>query len=149
MSGGDSAQTPVGVGSMGQPKPRGPIDQFVSLKGRQTTLNSAFKKQERHDVCRAIGRMFYTSGMAFNIANNPYYFAAMEKVSNFGPGFKPPSSHELRTWILKEEVEDIQKMMADHKKDWSKYGCTIMSDGWTDGKSRVILNFLVNSPKGT
>nr|XP_011459711.1 PREDICTED: uncharacterized protein LOC105350056 [Fragaria vesca subsp. vesca] len=24
-----------------------------------------------------------------------------------------------------------------------------MSDGWTDGKSRVILNFLVNSPKGT
>lgn len=24
-----------------------------------------------------------------------------------------------------------------------------MSDGWTDGKGRVLLNFLVNSPAGT
>lgn len=24
-----------------------------------------------------------------------------------------------------------------------------MSDGWTDGKSRVLINFLVNSPAGT
>ncbi|XP_050365434.1 uncharacterized protein LOC126783955 [Argentina anserina] len=88
-------------------------------------------------------------GLAFNVANNPYYFAACEQIAKFGPGFKPPSSHELRTWILKEEVMDVQKLMVVHKKDWSQYGCTIMSDGWMDGKSRVILKFLVNSPKGT
>ncbi|RVW92979.1 hypothetical protein CK203_032771 [Vitis vinifera] len=28
----------------------------------------------------------------------------IDAVANFGPGFKPPSMHELRTWILKEEV---------------------------------------------
>ncbi|XP_050373310.1 uncharacterized protein LOC126790965 [Argentina anserina] len=70
-------------------------------------------------------------------------------VAKYGPGFQPPTSHELKTWILKEEVQDVQKLMEEHKKDWNKYGCSIMSDGWTDGKSRVILNFLVNSPKGT
>ncbi|KAL6227657.1 hypothetical protein ACLB2K_001614 [Fragaria x ananassa] len=144
-----SSQSPLGGGgSMGQPKARGLMDNYVSLKTRQTTLNTSYKKQERRNVCRAIGRLFYTSGLAFNVANNLYYFAALEMVSNYGPGFKRPTSHELRTWILKDEVEDVQKLMVDHKKDWSKYGCTIMSDGWTDGKSRVTLKFLVNSPKG-
>ncbi|RVW61676.1 hypothetical protein CK203_065823 [Vitis vinifera] len=73
----------------------------------------------------------------------------IDAVANFGPGFKPPSMHELRTWILKEEVNDLSIIMEDHKKAWKQYGCSIMSDGWTDGKSRCLINFLVNSPAGT
>ena len=34
-------------------------------------------------------------------------------------------------------------------KFWKEYGRSIMSDGWTDGKGRVLVNFLVNSPKRT
>ena len=70
-------------------------------------------------------------------------------VANFGPEFKPPFMHELRTWILKEEVNDLSIIMEDHKKAWKQYGCSIMSDDWTDGKSRCLINFLVNSPTGT
>ncbi|CAL8990422.1 unnamed protein product [Prunus brigantina] len=73
----------------------------------------------------------------------------VEGIAAYGVGFKPPSMHELRTWILKEEVGDINTMMEEHKKAWAEYGCTIMSDGWTDGKNRVLINFLVNSPAGT
>ncbi|XP_066336800.1 uncharacterized protein [Miscanthus floridulus] len=29
------------------------------------------------------------------------------------------------------------------------YGCTLMSDGWTDKRGRHLINFLVNSPAGT
>ena len=29
------------------------------------------------------------------------------------------------------------------KKEWNQFGCTILSDGWTDGRSRTIINFLV------
>ncbi|RDX71444.1 hypothetical protein CR513_49209, partial [Mucuna pruriens] len=32
---------------------------------------------------------------------------------------------------------------------WRKTGCTIMIDGWTDKRRRMIINFLVNNPKGT
>lgn len=32
--------------------------------------------------------------------------------------------------------------------EWSKTGCTLMSDGWTDARGRSITNFFVNSPKG-
>ena len=73
----------------------------------------------------------------------------MDAVANFLPGFKPSSMHKLRTWILKEEVNDLSIIMEDHKKGWKQYGCSIMSDGWTDGKSRCLINFLVNSLAGT
>ena len=35
--------------------------------------------------------------------------------------------------------------MEYHKKTWKQYGCSIMLNGWTDEKSRCLINFLVNS----
>ncbi|XP_028089531.1 uncharacterized protein LOC114289897 [Camellia sinensis] len=134
------------TGGMTQaPKLRGPMDKFASSQARQSTLNSKWKQEERKDVCRKIGRFIYCKALPFNLVNDPYWVAAVDGIANYGPGFKPPSMHELRTWILKAEVEDINVMMEEHKKAWKQYGCSIMSDGWTDGKSRVLINFLVNS----
>ncbi|XP_038998063.1 uncharacterized protein LOC120123186 [Hibiscus syriacus] len=37
-----------------------------------------------------------------------------------------------------------------HHEHWAKYGCSIMSDGWRDSVAhKDIINFLVNSPKGS
>ncbi|RVW43014.1 hypothetical protein CK203_090073 [Vitis vinifera] len=49
----------------------------------------------------------YSKGLPFNTVNDPYWFSMIDAVANFGPRFKPPSMHELRTWILKEEVNDL------------------------------------------
>ena len=73
----------------------------------------------------------------------------VDAIVNFGPEFKPPSMHELRTWILKEKVNDINIMIEEHKKVWKQYECSIMLDSWTDGKSRCLINVLVNNPVGT
>ena len=40
----------------------------------------------------------------------------VDAIVNFGPEFKPPSMHELRTWILKEEMNDINILMEEYKK---------------------------------
>lgn len=32
----------------------------------------------------------------------------------------------MRTWILKEEVNDINIMMEEHKKAWKQYGDSII-----------------------
>ncbi|XP_057948281.1 uncharacterized protein LOC131143943 [Malania oleifera] len=77
-----------------------------------------------------------------------YWHVMIDGIANYGPGFKPPSMHDMRTWILKDEVKDIDSRLKDHKKAWKEYGCSIMIDGWTDGCSRVLINFLVNSPAG-
>ena len=73
----------------------------------------------------------------------------VDAIVNFGPGFKPPSMHELRTWIIKEKVHDVSTMMEEHKKAWKQYGCSIMSDSWIDGNSRCLIIFFVNSPTRT
>ncbi|RVW97934.1 hypothetical protein CK203_021220 [Vitis vinifera] len=72
----------------GEPIPRGPMDKFTTSQPRQSTLNSKWKQEEREEML----------------------------LQNFGPWFKPPSMHELRTWILKEEVNDLSIIMEDHKK---------------------------------
>ncbi|RVX08178.1 hypothetical protein CK203_017670 [Vitis vinifera] len=101
------------VSGSGEPIPRGPMDKFTTSQPRQSTLNSKWKQEERKEVCRKIGRC----------------------CCKLWARVKPPSMHELRTWILKEEVNDLSIIMEDHKKTWKQYGCSIMSDGWTDGKS--------------
>ncbi|XP_050160310.1 uncharacterized protein LOC126633799 [Malus sylvestris] len=144
-SGSGSATYSQQTGSFLPPRSRGPLDRYVALEARQATLNTPFKKEERRQASRALARWFYTSAIPFNAANNEHYVNAMKLVSNFGPGFNAPTSHEYRTWMLKEEVEDVQNLMKEHQKAWKRYGCTIMSDG----KSRCLINFLVNSPQGT
>jgi hypothetical protein len=37
--------------------------------------------------------------------------------------------------LLKNEVERIKEYLTEFKESWSKTGCTIMSDGWTDQRS--------------
>ncbi|CAN6557378.1 unnamed protein product [Malus baccata var. baccata] len=114
------------ISSFLPPRSRGPLDKYVTSEAHQTTLNTPFKKEERRQASRALARWFYTIVIPFNAANNEYYVHAMKLVSNFGPDFDAPTCHEYRTWMLKEKVEDVQ-----------------------NGKSRCLINFLVNSPQGT
>ena len=51
-----------------------------------------------------------------NTVNDPYWVPMVDAIENFGLGFKPSSMHELRTWILKKEVNDINIMMEERKK---------------------------------
>ena len=40
--------------------------------------------------------------------------------------------------------------MVKNKKEWAQKGCSILSDGWRDSTvQKDIINFLVNSPKGS
>ncbi|CAN1153524.1 hypothetical protein LINPERPRIM_LOCUS14750 [Linum perenne] len=65
-----------------------------------------------------------------------------ELAARHGPGFKPPSYHEIRETLLKEELEEVEAKLSIFRNEWIKVGCSIMSDGWTDRKQRSICNFL-------
>ena len=52
--------------------------------------------------------------------------------------------------ILKKEVENVKALLADHEKEWSEKGHSILSDGWRASvMQKDIINFMVNSPKGS
>ncbi|KAH6827133.1 hypothetical protein C2S53_010505 [Perilla frutescens var. hirtella] len=71
-------------------------------------------------------------------------------IGRYGPGLVPPSMYELRVPLLKKNVDDVNLQMFECKKEWAIKGCSILSDGWRDSvASKEIVNFLVNSPKGS
>ena len=91
-------ESSLGSGSgSGEPIPRGPMDKFTTSQPHQSTLDSRWKQEERKEVCRKIGRFMYSKGLPFNTVNDPYWIHMMEAIANFGPRFKPPSMHKLRT----------------------------------------------------
>ena len=115
----------------------------------QTTINQIYKKELREEACQQVARFFYTSAIPFNCVKNPEFEKMCHLIGKYGMGFKPPSYHEIREKYLKQEMTRMDEMLEEHKAEWKKTGCTIMTDGWTDKKRRSIINFLVNSPKGT
>ncbi|KAE8661030.1 Importin subunit beta-1 [Hibiscus syriacus] len=84
-------------------------------------------------------------------ANYDSFKVAMEAVVQCGTGFKPPTYHEIRVPFLTKAVKATDEMVKQvHHEYWAKYGCSIMSDGWRDSVAhKDIINFLVNSPKGS
>ena len=45
-----------------------------------------------------------------------------------------PSCQELKGWILKDEVKDIQEYVKKIRHSWASTGCSILLDGWIDEK---------------
>jgi hypothetical protein len=143
-------------------KQKGPMDKFCfqdpvltirerkkKLKEKQMTMSEVYNKEGR-DVCvQYIARWFYCYGIPFYVARDEAFFVMIEAIGQFGPGLKPPSYHELRVPLLRKEVEYTKNLLKVHEDAIKKYGCTLMSDGWTNRKDRTLINFLVNCPTGT
>ena len=139
------------TGSKSQPQTHDPMNKFINLEARQSTLESSYK-EAREKCVRKIGRFIYVLGLSFNIIQTSYWKEMREEVRLFGIGFKQLSLYEISTRILKAEGENIDEIKATHMMAWKQYGYTMMLDGWTigtDRKSMSLINFLVNSPEGT
>ena len=72
-------------------------------------------------------------------------------IANVGPceGWSGVSYKEMRTTKIDEERERIDRALNPIRAAWSKYGCSILSDGWRDRKKRGIINILVSCPLGS
>ena len=72
-------------------------------------------------------------------------------IANVGPceGWCGVSYKEMRTTKIDEEKERIDRALAPIRAAWTKYGCSILSNGWRDRKKRGIINILVSCPIGT
>ena len=94
-------------------------------------------------------RWWCDANIPFNATNSSYYQPMIDVIDSCGLDLKGPSFHDIRGLLLRNEVQRIDEYLKEFKQSWSKTGCTIMSDGWSDGKSRTILNFLIACPKET
>ena len=77
--------------------------------------------------------MFYTGGILFNFARNPYYhssylYAANHKIL----GYVPSGYNALRTTLLQRERAHVERLLKPIKDFWLENGVSIVSDGWSD-----------------
>ncbi|XP_058770291.1 uncharacterized protein LOC131643935 [Vicia villosa] len=118
--------------------------------GAQPSLKSVLQSKEVVEKCDlAIARWFIDSSVPFNAANSAYFQSMADALCSMGPGYKVPTMHSLRGYLLNKWVEDVNKLIEEYREIWKKTGCTLMADGWTDRKRRTLINFLVYCPKGT
>lgn len=148
------------VGSTTKTKMKGPMDLYMTpdpelvvkrRRGVQPKIdeNDGARKELRNRACKAFSRWMYDAGIPFNAVNYSSFPVFIEAQGQYGPGMKPPSYHEVRVPLLKNEVESIQSLRKSHEAEWVKSGCSIMCDGWEDRKHRTLINFLVNTPRGS
>ena len=101
----------------------------------------------REIVDSEIARMFYTGGLSFHFARNPYYARAFKSASQL-PGYVPPGYNALRTTLLQKEKRNIENLLEPIKKTWNEKGVSICSDGWSDAQRRPLINIMAVSESG-
>ena len=137
--------------SASEKKPEEVVEERHSKNGpAQTSVEGRIRtKEERDEVNMHVANFFYESGIPLNAINARSFEIMCEAIGQYGPGYKPPSYHEVRVPLLAKTVEQTNKLKEKHEAGWKQYGCTLMLDGWTDRRGRHLINFLVNSPEGT
>ena len=97
-------------------------------KGSIGSIEKAFNMGAREIVDSEIARMFYTGGLSFHFARNPYYARAFKSASQL-PGYVPPGYNALRTTLLQKEKSNIENLLEPIKKTWNEKGVSICSEG--------------------
>ncbi|XP_076955201.1 uncharacterized protein LOC143629943 [Bidens hawaiensis] len=91
----------------------------------------------------------YAVNLPFNVVRDEGFPIMLNAIGEYGRGLPPPSYHNMRVTLLNRRVEKTKKFVDSFRPHWEEYRCSILSDFWTDGKGRCLINFLVNCPLGT
>ncbi|XP_021729060.1 uncharacterized protein LOC110696091 isoform X1 [Chenopodium quinoa] len=127
------------------------LGSFDNVKKRKSknTISDAFNVKSRDHLDSEIARMFYTGGLPFNLARNPYYVSSYTMAANSNlSGYKPPGYNKLRTTLLCKETENVDRLLQPMKATWKTKGVSIVSDGWSDPQRRPLINIMIASETG-
>ncbi|XP_021321882.1 uncharacterized protein LOC8068075 isoform X2 [Sorghum bicolor] len=119
-------------------------------KMSQPTLEYSTKSKEAKQIVDDhVADFFYENGISLNAINSRSWEIMLESIGQYGPGYRSPSYHQIRNPLLDRAVNKTEELKKKHEQSWKEYGCTIMTDGWTDTSHRHLINFLANIPAGT
>ncbi|WJX35157.1 hypothetical protein P8452_23187 [Trifolium repens] len=79
-----------------------------------------------------IARFFYLNIIPFNVSKSKSFKLMIEVVGNFGKHLRHPSYYELRVPLLNIELQLTREMLRGIESERNQYGCSIMSDAWTN-----------------
>ncbi|XP_023644444.1 uncharacterized protein LOC111832365 [Capsella rubella] len=116
---------------------------FKKRKSSFSPIEKAFGVAVRDQLDEEIAIMFYTGGLAFNLARNPHYHRSYQFVAaNKIDGYVPPGYNKLRTTLLQKERNHVEGLLVPLKSTWREKGMKIVSDGWSDPTRKPLINFI-------
>ncbi|KAH7315170.1 hypothetical protein KP509_21G037200 [Ceratopteris richardii] len=144
---------PTGGSSMGSGDSIHVQECDVSCKKRKASmpmgqLNAAMKNHERKQARIALRRFFYAEDIPHWKVRSPYFLDMVRAIGRVGSSFVLPTYAELRKSELMEEVKQVDRDLMGVREQWEKYGCTIVSDGWSHTRNRLVINFMEISIHG-
>ncbi|KAJ0789561.1 putative transcription factor/ chromatin remodeling BED-type(Zn) family [Helianthus annuus] len=133
---------------------RGAMDNMFKTdygKTTQNTLdrNNPIKEKLKMNAWDKIATWAYAVGLPFNAVRDESFQDMIHAIGEYGRGMPAPSYHNIRVTLMKKRLEETKQFVDSFRPHWEEYGCSIMSDFWTDGKGRCLINFLDNCPRGT
>ncbi|KAH7447480.1 hypothetical protein KP509_01G108600 [Ceratopteris richardii] len=89
--------------------------------------------------------------LSFNVVCTDAWKKMVKAIVQVGPrdNWHGDDYNRLRGPMLVEEKERIEVLLSSIKLGWQVYGCSILSDGWSDMRRRHIINIMVSSCLGT
>ena len=102
----------------------------------------------RDDVDSKIYRFLYACGVPFNVLRSPYWHEMVQAINGAPKGYRSPGYDKARTVGLDKERAKINSALGKFTNDWSLYGVSIVSDGWTNVKGKPLINILGVSASG-
>ncbi|XLR18811.1 hypothetical protein HN51_065493, partial [Arachis hypogaea] len=141
----DSESTLLHESKKAKSIPLPPLSNASELDSRKRRANGplekAFNVNARETLDSHIARMFFSSGLPFHLAKNPYFVKAFSyAANNYIDGYIPPGYNKLRTDLLEKEKQHVEN---------SGKGVSIVSDGWCDPQRRLLRNFMAVTKSGT
>ena len=93
--------------------------------------------------------MFYTGGLPFNFAGNPYYRSSYSYAATYCiQGYVPLGYNGLRTTLLQRERTHVERLLKPIKDFWLENGVSIVFNGWSDPQRRPFINIMALSDEG-
>ncbi|KAH7315864.1 hypothetical protein KP509_21G068500 [Ceratopteris richardii] len=127
-----------------------------SQRPKQRELHSSFlsvglQKQRQKVADIEIERCILECNLSFNVVHTDAWKRMVKAIAQVGPceNWHGVDYNRLRGPMLVEEKERIEVLLSSIKLGWQVYGCSILSDGWSDMRRRHIINIMVSSCLGT
>jgi len=154
-----------GLGPAMVPSPSkggGPIEKYCKLtpeevaaarKGKglaekvQSKLSTEKREEKRDRACEYICQFFYEAGIPHNTVTLPSFDLMLEAIGDYGRNLRGPSPFEMSGKFLQKRKRVIEGFKP-HQQSWELYGCTVMTDAWTDQRGRGVMNLVVHSAYG-
>ena len=120
-----------------------------SKSSRLNPIRNGYQVPNRERLDRLWARAFYSAGVAFNVAENPFFQEAIKETSKGDlPGYCFPSRRHFAQNLLKETKGQLAADMATRMASCQKYGYSLSSDGWENTRREPINNIMLMTKNG-